>query len=313
MNGNFVCVVCGAMAVSRQYEATDYVTAHKFGIMRCASCLVAYTDPVPQDLGPYYPTTYRCYKPLVLGTLAALYRVRARLTSAQFSTPGSALEIGCGPGIMLNALRQLGWSVMGLERTEEAADIGRKLFGLKVMAADVGELPDTREYDLIILFQVLEHMTDPARVLRECAQRLKPGGRIVLGVPNFDSWQAQWGKAAWLHLDVPRHLFHFSPRSLTLLLERFGYRDVSVSYVSFEHDPYGWVQTILNKIVTPQNALLRYLMSLDRFSSAAGVSVIVGALLALPAGAAAMVSWALSKGAIISVTATVAADGADGK
>jgi SAM-dependent methyltransferase len=263
---------------------------------------------MPTDLGRYYPTTYRDYKPVVLNILSAFYRVRARQWSNSFPQPGEALEVGCGPGIMSNVLQQLGWKVTGLERTEEAAQVGRKLFGLNVLAAEVEDLPPIRQYDLIILFQVLEHMPNPVATVSECARRLKPGGRIIISVPNFASWQSHFGRAAWLHLDVPRHLFHFSGTSLGMLLKRVGLSNVSADYISVEHDPYGWVQTTLNKFVRPHNALLRYLMRLDPFTPAAAVSLVAGGILTVPAVLASFASWTMSRGAIVSVSASAGSE-----
>jgi 2-polyprenyl-3-methyl-5-hydroxy-6-metoxy-1,4-benzoquinol methylase len=308
MNVTTACPICDSKQVSEAFRSTDYVTSDRFSIQQCGSCSVAFTDPMPGDLGRYYPSTYRDYKPLVLNTLSAFYRIRARQWSQSFPKPGEALEVGCGPGIMLNVLQELGWKVTGLERTEEAAAIGRRLFGVNVLAAEVEDLPPTRQYDLIILFQVLEHMPNPVAIVSECARRLKPGGKIIISVPNFASWQSHFGKAAWLHLDVPRHLFHFSARSLEILLKRAGLSNVSADYVSVEHDPYGWVQTILNKFVRPQNALLRYLMRLDPLTPAAAVSLALGGVLAIPAGIASLASWTVSRGAIISVSASAGSE-----
>jgi SAM-dependent methyltransferase len=304
MNANRPCPVCDSTQVSEAFRASDYVTSDEFRILQCERCTVAFTHPIPADLGRYYPTTYRDYKPVVLSILSAFYRVKARQWSYLFPQPGEALEVGCGPGIMSNVLQQLGWKVTGLERTEEAAEVGRRLFGLNVLAAEVEDLPAIRQYDLIILFQVLEHMADPVAIVSECERRLKPGGKIIISVPNFNSWQSHFGKAAWLHLDVPRHLFHFSATSLDVLLKRAGLAGVSADYVSVEHDPYGWVQTILNKFVRPHNALLRYLMRLDPFTPAAAISLGAGGVLAVPAALASLASWAVSRGAIISVCAS---------
>jgi SAM-dependent methyltransferase len=205
---------------------------------------------------------------------------------------------------MLHALRSLGWHVTGLERSEEAAALGRRHFGLEIIAADVQSLPPERCFDFIILFQVLEHLSDPVRVITECYQRLNPGGRIAIAAPNFASWQARFGREVWVHLDVPRHLFHFSPPSLRRILTDAGFQEIEFQYASFEHDPYGWAQTAINRMISPSNTLLRFLMRLPASQGKAAVSFALGALLTVPSVALAMLSWAFRRGAIISATAT---------
>ena len=102
-------------------------------------------------------------------------------------------------------------------------------------------------FDLLLLNQVLEHLTDPAPTLKALAGILKPEGKLIIGVPNFDSWQSTFGGNTWFHLDVPRHLHHFSLPSLSVLIGQSGLEIQNVSYASPEHDPYGWVQSALNR------------------------------------------------------------------
>src|SRR5207247_839841 len=149
-----------------------------------------------------------------------------------------------------------------------------------------------------ILQQVLEHLTDPMDTLAKCARRLKPGGHLVVGVPNLASWQFRFSRQHWQHLDVPRHLGHFTPDSLRAAMEKVGLRVDNISYVSLEHDPYGWVQSTLNKLGFPQNLLLRWLSGEERgslFTPTGLLMVLVTLLLTLPSFVLALVSWAAGK------------------
>jgi 2-polyprenyl-3-methyl-5-hydroxy-6-metoxy-1,4-benzoquinol methylase len=212
------CPLCDEARIEVKYEAArDYLTGDEFKVLECMSCRVAFTHPVPENMSRYYPLQYRAYKGPILKILGAFYQAKANGWSRLFPQPGRLLEIGCGPGLMLKSMRDLGWDVMGLERNEHAAGYGRKEYGLQILACDVDQLPP-QTFDLIILFQVLEHIQDPKTILASCYHRLNPGGRIVIGVPNFHSWQAEVGKTEWLHLDIPRHLFHFLRPPCALLL-----------------------------------------------------------------------------------------------
>ena len=146
---------------------------------------------------------------------------------------------------MLDTLRRAGWRVVGIERTPEMARFARHDLELPVFAGGVEAIAARPHFDLIILFQVLEHIRDPLSVLRQCATLLKPSGVLIVGVPNLESWQARYTGPHWFHLDVPRHLFHFSPRSLGKVLQMADLTVSRISFVSFEHDPYGWIESIL--------------------------------------------------------------------
>jgi len=128
----------------------------------------------------------------------------------------------------------------------------------------------------------------------------------VVAAPNLDSWQAKACGRAWFHLDVPRHLFHFTPSSLERALEQAGLQITSIEFHSFEHDPYGWVQSILNRMRFPNNQLTRMLMGMDGeasgfFSRAAMLAI--SALLLLPSLGLSIVSWMAGSGAIMQVWA----------
>jgi SAM-dependent methyltransferase len=297
------CPVCAATSASTLYPtAPDPITGQTFSIQICAACGVAFTAPRPADLEPYYPPRYRGYGPFVTAVLQALYARRVRKWARHDSAQGrSILEIGCGPGLMLEVFQRAGWSVLGLERNTAAAAQAARL-GVPVRSCDVAELPDIPAFDLIVMFNVLEHLAHPVQVLAACARRLKPGGELIVNVPNLASWQARFGGPVWLHLDPPRHLVHFSYATLREAFERAGLRAAGVSFVSFEHDPYGWSESAINRIMGRSNVLTRYLMGFDRFGAATTLAAGLFALLALPAALLSVASWLAGCGALMEVT-----------
>jgi GT2 family glycosyltransferase/SAM-dependent methyltransferase len=147
------------------------------------------------------------------------------------ATPGGrALDIGSGNGIWLLKLQALGWQVEGLEFSSLACQHARAA-GLTVHQ---GSLADIRfpsgHFDVVRIWQTLEHVPNPAEVLREIARILKPGGQLLIGVPNAGGWLARaWGPL-WFDLDVPRHLWHFTAADLRALVERAGLRVDSIGY-----------------------------------------------------------------------------------
>ena len=298
------CRFCGSDRVGVRYpHARDYIGGEVFSILACENCGAGVTHPLPPDLDAYYPPTYRAYRGPILNVLNWIYKAKARRWSRLFDRPGNLLQVGCGPGMLLNSMRGLGWSVLGLERSEEAATLGREQFGLDVRAGDIDRLPPGERFDFIILFQVLEHMRDPVGVIDACYARLNPGGRIAIGIPNFASWQSRFGRELWVHLDVPRHTSHFSPEALRHLLRLAGFEKVEIGYVSVEHDPFGWIQTMLNRVISPPNTLMRHLMRLDAPMAKVYASIVLAAILAVPSAALSLVSWIAGEGALMSVIA----------
>jgi len=204
---------------------------------------------------------------------------------------------------MLSALREQGRRVVGTERSVESARPAREN-GLPVFVGDLSALRQDARFDLIVLFHVLEHLEDPCAALAACAAHLTPTGRIVIAVPNLASWQARVFGPWWFHLDAPRHLVHFSPRALDRAFATIGLQRVRTSFASAEHDPYGWVQSALDRLGFPQNALTRGLMGMNGGSLLVFVVMAVVSVPVLALGTLlSLATWWAGSGAIMEVWA----------
>jgi len=156
-------------------------------------------------------------------------------------------------------MKRDGWSVTGVEFNEETASYAEKVYGVSVITAEAMKgLPD-ESYDVITLYHVLEHMHDPASVLRECSRVLKKQGLLVIAVPNLASLQAALGKSAWFHLDIPYHLYHFTLQGLRQLLAGHSLNIVKMQQFDFEQNVFGWLQTLLNVSGIRNNLLYNFL------------------------------------------------------
>ncbi len=137
---------------------------------------------------------------------------------------GRLLEVGCGSGDMLKIMQELGWQVEGVDFDPLAVE-NAKSKGLRVFhgTLEAQAYPDDH-FDAVTMSHIIEHVHDPEQLLCECYRILKPGGRLVLVTPNSDSWGHRKFAVTWLHLDPPRHLHVFNPRSLTDLAQKAGFR-----------------------------------------------------------------------------------------
>jgi len=192
------------------------------------------TDPRPDEaaMARYYPEDYAPFQ-------NAAFRSRARTgllkrsvdVIFRFNTgrlpldpPGSLLEVGCATGVFLNARRLAGWEVEGVEPSEKAAAIASAR-GLPVHAGRLADAPlQNSPYDLVVAHMVLEHLHDPVAALKQWRGLVKPGGRLVVSTPNIGSLDYLIFRRNWYALQLPTHLYHFTPRTLKKMLQVAGWR-----------------------------------------------------------------------------------------
>jgi SAM-dependent methyltransferase len=196
------------------------------------------------------------------------------------------LEVGAGDGDLVSRMRERGFDAWGLEPSPAAAAAARRK-GIEVVNAGLEQAEvEPASQDAVVLWHSLEHLDDPAGALRRIASWLRPGGALVVAVPNLGGLQARIGGDRWFHQDVPRHRTHFTPRGATALLERSGFEVSRVSQVLAEQNPLGMWQTLLNRLTTERDFAFRLLKGdLDAVSRATRardliVTVLAGALLA---------------------------------
>lgn len=293
-------------SVIEHFKAKDYLSKEEFAVFLCKKCGVGFTWPQPVDINQYYPTGYRRFPMPIQWLLRVLYGLRVKSWVRELGHSGRALEIGCGSGWMLRALHDQGWEVIGLERTEEEARHASSVTGLQVLSGGLDSIKSEPKYDLILMFNVLEHAVDPRTLLHQCCHLLKEEGTLILSMHNLASWQAYITGPHWFHLDVPRHLFHFSEHSLANTLELEGLEHVHTRFISLAHDPYGWVQSLLNYFGFKQNRLTQGLMGGNHHEliSPTGIGMTLLAIfLAVPSLLLSVCSWLVRSGAIIEVRA----------
>jgi len=251
------CASCGGSSRRPLFKIDD-----KFSLVRCETCgLVATSPPVPPaEIGRYYPASYygdnnRRFNALLEG-LIPFFRNRRAVAIERFAPKGRILDVGCGRGILPALMRERGWDAHGLEFSETSARHARDVLGLPVFVGDFLLSPYAESsFDAVVLWHVLEHVPDPVATLVRAREILKPGGLLVIAVPNFESLQARFAGRHWFHLDVPRHYHHFGLALLKRLLTSNGFSILDVSHLSLEYNPYGWIQSLLNRLGFRSNLL----------------------------------------------------------
>jgi SAM-dependent methyltransferase len=231
------CVVCGS-GDRRPFRRQDSYT-----IVRCARCGLRYLSPQPAPglLTDLYTEEYyvsvdsreRGYDGYVTEAENWRRTFRDRLDDLP-AIPGRLLDVGAATGFFVEQARAVGWEAVGVEPSEWAAAYARKELGVDVRTGTLDEMrfPDGT-FDVVTLWEVIEHLPDPRVTLAEIRRVLKPGGRLVLSTPDAGSLAARLSGRRWLGWrKVPEHLSFFDRRNLDRLLVGAGFEPVRHRYAS---------------------------------------------------------------------------------
>ena len=245
------CPLCGAQQARLRYRCSDRLfrtTAKQFHVVECGGCGVLYLWPQPsrEELGRSYPEGYwwgAGRQGGVARRLEGLYRRAvlrdhvAFVTRAVGPSPARILDVGCGTGDLMAALRHRGYSCMGMDHSLPALAVAQAQ-GVAALSGDYHAAPLSSEsFDAVGMFHFLEHVPDPACAVRFARQILRPAGQLIVQVPNAASWQADALGARWSGLDVPRHLLDFRRCDLERLVEQAGFRIGRVKHFSLRDNP----------------------------------------------------------------------------
>lgn len=253
-------------AFSDAYKGYE-IEGGKYSIQFCRNCKVGRTDPFlgEEELKKIYSSTYRAddstrfFSPLE--KIIRFLRVQRCKDVERRSKVGRILDVGCGRADFLKLMSERGWASTGVELDKRIEEHGRKI-GLDLRHGSLEDVrfPDSY-FDVVTLWHVFEHLRGPAWVIEECRRVLKPGGLLVISVPNIGSLQARLTGRHWFHLDPPFHLYHYSLENLRTLLGKSGFKVNGVKHFSLEYNPYGYLQSIYNAMGFRSNLFYDFLRS----------------------------------------------------
>lgn len=262
------CIFCGSEHHLPWYPTED-IFGHSFVLKQCQACTAVFLSPRPDAamLAQAYDSSYygeqeeKFSNPLIERVLDYFRSGRARRLSRYLSPNARVLDLGCGNGRFLSYLRRFGsYELHGIELPGASAERARRIPGLRLKTGklEAGDF-ELHSLDAISLFHVFEHLDEPVKVLDLIFPALKPGGILMMSFPNIDSWQSRFYKGKWLHLDPPRHLFFFKPSDFIPMMEKRGFRLLKTSWMSLEQNPYGGVQSSLNRMLQKREVLFERL------------------------------------------------------
>jgi SAM-dependent methyltransferase len=231
------CPVCSSTQIHPALTARDYtVSQQEFPVWHCDHCTARFTQDIPglEDIGPYYQSdAYVSHSDTKEGLINRLYHLIRKRTlqskriwveSAVNKRQGDLLDVGAGTGAFAYTMQTAGWQVKGLEPDSGARTQAQNLYQLQLASPDELYHLASAQFDAISLWHVLEHVHDLQGYMQNFHRLLKPDGKLLIAVPNYTSLDAQIYGACWAAYDVPRHLYHFSPRSMEQLADIHGFR-----------------------------------------------------------------------------------------
>ena len=251
------------------FPVPDFDTGEYHRSLRsCAKCGITQTYPIPSadDITEvygenYYTSTGAKFNPVIEAWSRWAGRSRAAKLLARSKAKDSVLKVldfGCGRGVLLEGFRAEGHSVLGLERIGSGFECLPDISTMSLQEL----IASGRQFDIIVLWHVLEHLDEPENTIAQTRQLLKDDGKLYVEVPNFGSIQARLFRSHWFHLDIPRHLTHFTSTSLEKLMNRNGLKATQLKTFSFDQNLYGFLQSALNSLpLLPENHLFETLKS----------------------------------------------------
>jgi SAM-dependent methyltransferase len=226
------CPICGQVGAQEWLRGPDRLHGRQeeYALVRCQACSLVWLSnpPKPSEMHLHYTDAY--HKLISAGGENSPERWKDRkAVLTQYKQSGTLLDLGCSSGSFLEFMKSESWKLYGIEMSNEGARAAEEQTKAQVFVGDIPDAPFPREFfDVITCFDVLEHLYEPRRVMARVGEWLKPGGIFYVLVPNLNSAESRVFGSYWHGLELPRHLFHYSPASLRFLANSAGLREVSL-------------------------------------------------------------------------------------
>jgi SAM-dependent methyltransferase len=206
------------------------LSTSKFSYYRCTDCSLVFLYPIPANIEQFYEGGYQAIPETLAELRSMAASERYRLLPIMEKVGGDLLEIGPWIGIFSINAKDAGFHVEAIEMSAAASEFLRNVVGISVVNSNdpVEVLRAPKRYDVITFWHSLEHLPKPWQVLEAASRRLKPGGILLVAIPNIAGTQAQLLGRRWLHLDAPRHLYFWPPQALAKLANGLGLQTVKL-------------------------------------------------------------------------------------
>ncbi len=239
------CPLCGKKSFSKFLSIDDhFLSKESFQLVKCSSCKFVFTNPRPraEDLQKYYESEdYFSHSKKNKGLITVLYNAVKNYSLykkynliSRHKSAGKILDIGCATGEFLNYFYKKGWGTMGIEPAKNPRNFAINNYGLDVKPEESIDELTAKNFDVITMWHVLEHVPELNKRIQQIEKLLKDDGFLLIALPNYLSWDANYYKHHWAGYDVPRHLYHFSPSTISELLRKFHFNIFEIQPMKFD-------------------------------------------------------------------------------
>ncbi|MDH5380795.1 MAG: class I SAM-dependent methyltransferase [Cyclobacteriaceae bacterium] len=220
------CPVCKTKKFENYLITKDYMVSNEsFAIQKCEECDFIFTNPRPnkEEISKYYESNkYISHTNKAINPIQLIYKLVRKYTLYKkgkliynYIKPNSLLDYGCGTGDFINYINKKNIKTIGIEPDKLASTISKNK-GLSIYNT-LEEIPEDQPFDVITLWHVLEHIHQLEDIIEKLKNLLSAKGIMIVALPNYESYDATYYKEYWAGWDVPRHLYHFSKKTLTKL------------------------------------------------------------------------------------------------
>jgi len=239
------CPICLSSDLQKKFNCTDHSTSkEKFTIVSCETCDFKFTNPRPKDksLGSYYKSDkYISHTNNKKGLFNWMYHTVRKYSITtklnllkKISKNKNHLDIGCGTGEFLNACKNSGFKTEGIEPSKLAREQAINNYNLSVTHNTELDQFKSSQFDTISMWHVLEHIPELNKTIREFNRILNKNGKVIIAVPNHNSWDAKYYKEYWAGWDTPIHLWHFSKLSIEKIFKIHDFKLIEKKPMLFD-------------------------------------------------------------------------------
>jgi predicted SAM-dependent methyltransferase len=240
------CPVCGSSKIETFLRGKDFFSSEKeFEVVQCKSCGFKFTKDFPNEanISSYYDSPeYISHSDTHKGFVNSMYHwvrsfmlnKKTTLVNSFSSTKGVLMDIGCGTGYFAGRMKQNGWDVLAIEKNPKAREFVKATWGLNPEDSELLYKISEKKIDVITLWHVLEHIEQLNETMKQMHAVLKDDGKLIIALPNSDSYDARVYKKYWAAYDLPRHLWHFSPSTFNYLAEQHGFQIIKTVRMPFD-------------------------------------------------------------------------------
>ncbi|MBY0478516.1 MAG: class I SAM-dependent methyltransferase [Chitinophagaceae bacterium] len=252
------CPVCKSQSFNQVLNVKDFTVSQElFPIVECNDCSLRFTQQIPDETAVqryYQSANYISHTNTNKGIINRLYHIARTFTmmskeslvkNATKKAVGMLLDVGSGTGTFVHTMSVAGWNVVGLEPDAAARAVALKKYNCDIYPSEELFMLPASTYDAVTMWHVLEHVHRLDEYIDQLKKIVAPGGKLIIAVPNYTSYDAEFYREDWASYDVPRHLYHFSPKSMRMLMERHGLKVIATKPM--------WLDSIYVSLLSERN------------------------------------------------------------